>query len=133
MPICGEWGKCFPPKNQPRPSTEPRFWAVIGLVSCHGVAPSKNGTGAKYPSYGSSAVVSVWSRRGGVWFSRFTLLCITLLATVVLRIHPFLTVTEPAPAAVRVVEGWVPDYVLEQAKAEFERHRYHMLYITAVR
>ncbi len=60
----------------------------------------------------------------------FTLLCITLLVTVVLRIHPFLTVTEPAPAAVLVVEGWVPDYVLEQAKAEFERHRYHMLYIT---
>jgi len=31
---------------------------------------------------------------------------------------------------VLVVEGWVPDYVLEEARAEFGRHRYLTLYVT---
>ena len=58
------------------------------------------------------------------------LIGIALTATAVLNIHPFLSVTAPVPAEVLVVEGWVPDYVLEEAKAEFERHPYRKLYVT---
>jgi uncharacterized SAM-binding protein YcdF (DUF218 family) len=60
----------------------------------------------------------------------FTLFGIALMATGVLRVHGLLAVTEPVPSRVLVVEGWVPDYVLEEARAEFERHRYGRLYVT---
>ena len=42
----------------------------------------------------------------------------------------FLAVTEPVPAEVLVVEGWVPDYVLKEARVEFERHHYRKMYVT---
>jgi hypothetical protein len=47
-----------------------------------------------------------------------------------LLVHPFLAVTDPAPAEVLVVEGWVPDYVMEEARIEFERNHYRRLYVT---
>src|SRR5450759_4380691 len=60
----------------------------------------------------------------------FTFLGVALTMTGVLTVHPFLAVTEPIPAKVLVVEGWVPNYVLEEARAEFERHHYGKLYVT---
>ena len=60
----------------------------------------------------------------------FTLLSIALVVTGVLRVHPFLAVTESVPGGVLVVEGWVPDYALEEAQTEFKRNRYHKLYVT---
>jgi hypothetical protein len=48
----------------------------------------------------------------------------------VLRVQPFLGVTESVPGGVLVVEGWVPDYVLEEASTEFQRHHYTKLYVT---
>lgn len=59
-----------------------------------------------------------------------TFLGIALLVSGMLTIHPFLAVNERIPAVVLVVEGWVPDYVLEEAKAEFKRHGYRRLYVT---
>lgn len=60
----------------------------------------------------------------------FTLFCVVLMVMAVLTVHPFLAVTEPVPAGVLVVEGGVPDYVLEEARVEFERHQYRRLYVT---
>ena len=42
----------------------------------------------------------------------------------VLGIGPFLAVTDSVPGGVLVVEGWVPDYMLEAAIAEFKQHHY---------
>lgn len=53
-----------------------------------------------------------------------------VVATTVLNVQPFLALTEPVPAEVLVVEGWVPDYVLEQTVAEFKRGHYRKLYVT---
>jgi DUF218 domain len=53
-----------------------------------------------------------------------------LMAMVMLTIHPYLGVTKPVSADILVVEGWVPDYVLEEAKNEFERNHYRKLYVT---
>ncbi len=50
----------------------------------------------------------------------------------VLGIGPFLAVTEPVPGGVLVVEGWVPDYMLETAIAEFKRNHYARLFVTGV-
>ena len=58
------------------------------------------------------------------------LLGIALTVVGVLSVHSFLAITERVPAAVLVVEGWVPDYVLEEAGAEFQRHHYAKLYVT---
>ena len=54
----------------------------------------------------------------------------TLMVVAVLRVHSFLAVTERVQADVLVVEGWAPAYMLEEARAEFERHHYKKLYVT---
>lgn len=69
-----------------------------------------------------------WVPNRWVWLL-FTFLGIVLTVTAVLRVHPFLAVTEPVPGGVLVVEGWVPDYVLEEAKAESERNHYPRIYV----
>lgn len=59
-----------------------------------------------------------------------TIVSIALVVAGVLTIHPFLAVTAPITSGVLVVEGWAPDYVLEEAKALFERDHYARLYVT---
>lgn len=59
-----------------------------------------------------------------------TCFCVALVVMLVLRVHPFLVVTERVQATVLVVEGWVPDYVLEEARTEFDRRHYRILYVT---
>ena len=43
-------------------------------------------------------------------------------------VHPFLAVTDPVDARYLVVEGWVPNYGLEQAIAEFKSKPYQMIF-----
>jgi uncharacterized SAM-binding protein YcdF (DUF218 family) len=50
----------------------------------------------------------------------------------VLGIRPFLAVTNSVPGGVLVVEGWVPDYILEAAIAEFQRNQYDRLFVTGI-
>jgi hypothetical protein len=47
-------------------------------------------------------------------------------------VYPFLAVTDPVPGGVLVVEGWVPDYMLEAAMAEYKRNHYARLFVTGV-
>ena len=49
-----------------------------------------------------------------------------------LGIGPFLAVTDSVPGGVLVVEGWVPDYMLEAAIAEFKRDHYARLFVTGI-
>ena len=49
---------------------------------------------------------------------------------VVRQAHSFLAVTETLPGGALVVEGSVPDYVLEEAITEFRRGHYDKLYVT---
>lgn len=46
------------------------------------------------------------------------------------EIIPFLAITDPIPGGDLIVEGWIPDYALEQAIAEFKRNHYGKLYVT---
>ena len=48
------------------------------------------------------------------------------------QMGPFLSVNDPAPGGVLVVEGWAPDYGLEAAIAEFNRNHYAKLFVTGV-
>lgn len=45
-------------------------------------------------------------------------------------IYPFLAVHDPYRCEILVVEGWVPDYAMEELKVEFERGGYKLLVIT---
>jgi len=45
-------------------------------------------------------------------------------------VHPFLAVTEPVGGEVMAVEGWIPDYALRQALAEFRVRHYTRLVTT---
>jgi uncharacterized SAM-binding protein YcdF (DUF218 family) len=55
---------------------------------------------------------------------------LALLAARVL--YPFLAVTDSVPGGVLVVEGWVADYMLEAAVAEYKRDHYARLFVTGV-
>jgi uncharacterized SAM-binding protein YcdF (DUF218 family) len=60
-------------------------------------------------------------------------LSVTALALVgTLGIGPFLAVTDSVPGGVLVIEGWVPDYMLEAAIAEFKRDHYARLFVTGI-
>jgi hypothetical protein len=48
------------------------------------------------------------------------------------HIHSFLAVNSPIPADVLVVEGWLPDYALKGAMAEFQSGSYRQLITTGV-
>jgi uncharacterized SAM-binding protein YcdF (DUF218 family) len=53
------------------------------------------------------------------------------LALLALRGSPqFLSVTAPVEAAVLVVEGWLPDHALVEARNEFESHDYELIVTT---
>jgi uncharacterized SAM-binding protein YcdF (DUF218 family) len=60
-------------------------------------------------------------------------LSVAALAFIGIRtIGPFLTVSDPAPGGVLVVEGWGPDYVMEAAVAEFKQNHYAKLFVTGI-
>lgn len=45
-------------------------------------------------------------------------------------VHVFLAPTHSVPGGVLVVEGWLPDYCLEEAVAESRRNHYDALFVT---
>lgn len=58
-------------------------------------------------------------------------LLLPLLAYAGLRTaHPFLSVTDPLPGGLLVVEGWAPDKVIAAAWTEFKQGRYEKIYVT---
>jgi len=53
-----------------------------------------------------------------------------MLGLAIANIHPFLAVTAPIQANILVVEGWLPDYAVEEAIAEYQRGSYEKLITT---
>ena len=53
-----------------------------------------------------------------------------LIIFVVKNIHPFLAIDSPVNSEILVVEGWLPDYALEQAMNEFNDNNYILLITT---
>lgn len=59
------------------------------------------------------------------------LLVLTLSVTLVMRrLCVLLTVNDPLPGGILVVEGWMPSYALRAAIDEFHRHPYRGIYVT---
>ncbi len=64
------------------------------------------------------------------WIIAIALLTSLIIFTIT-HIHPFLAVTSPIKSAdLLVVEGWLPDYALQQAVAEFKNGNYRQIITT---
>jgi hypothetical protein len=61
---------------------------------------------------------------------RLASLAIVLIlgAAFVCWIHPFLAVTDPVDSRYLVIEGWIPNYALEESIAEFKSKPYQMIF-----
>ena len=74
---------------------------------------------------------TVWTLTRKGWGLLLTSL-LTLFLFILLNIHPFLAPTAPISAEALVVEGWIPDYAVAEAMAEFEQGSYQILITTGV-
>jgi hypothetical protein len=50
-----------------------------------------------------------------------------LVVGVIRFVYPFLAITDPVPADVLIIEGWIPPNTMRQAAAEFRLGPYHRL------
>jgi uncharacterized SAM-binding protein YcdF (DUF218 family) len=66
------------------------------------------------------------------WRGRVIVACTLLLvgALVLTGVHPFLAITHRVDSDVLVVEGWIHDYALRAAVAEFRHGRYQRVFTT---
>jgi hypothetical protein len=66
-----------------------------------------------------------------VWgWAVLLLLGAALIVLGVREAHPFLTVNDPVPSKILVIEGWLPDYGLQRTLAEFNRGQYDRILVT---
>jgi hypothetical protein len=72
-----------------------------------------------------SCIVLTW--RG--WLVLFALAVVALLSTAK-TIYPFLAVNAPVRGDILAAEGWLTDYAIQEAMAEFRRHSYRVFYVT---
>jgi uncharacterized SAM-binding protein YcdF (DUF218 family) len=81
---------------------------------------------------GKFAIIDKRERRGLTWFGRLMVLIFLFSAifTYIFTIHSFLAQTETVKADVLVVEGFIPDYGMEESKEIFEKGKYKLLIIT---
>lgn len=65
------------------------------------------------------------------WLPTATAVALSLaLVAAARQVHPFLAPHQPVPARFLVVEGWVPDYVIEAAFEEFRQGSYERIFTT---
>ncbi|NQE38002.1 hypothetical protein E5S67_05784 [Microcoleus sp. IPMA8] len=73
----------------------------------------------------------MWAITRKLWVVALMVLIIAMLL-ILTNIHPFLAVNAPIKADILVVEGWLPDYAIESAIAEFKKGKYRQLITTGV-
>lgn len=75
----------------------------------------------------------IWTLSWRGWFLALALAAVSGV-TIFFSIHPFLSVTnQNASADILVVEGWIPDYALEESWEEFKQGHYRLLLVTGSR
>ncbi|MCC3491802.1 MAG: YdcF family protein [Microcoleus sp. PH2017_29_MFU_D_A] len=73
----------------------------------------------------------MWAITWEGWVIAIAGLIITMVL-IITNIHPFLAVNAPIKADIVVVEGWLPDYAVESAIAEFNKGGYRKLVTTGL-
>jgi DUF218 domain len=95
-------------------------------------APSVKKGAVKLAYFGLLRRRECWVPTGYGW-TTFVIGVIITLVFGINEIYSFLTVNAPIPSEILVVEGWLPDYALEQARNEFNSHSYRLLITTGER
>lgn len=73
----------------------------------------------------------MWAITREGWVIAIMGLIIAMLL-IITNIHPFLAVNAPIQADILVVEGWLPDYAIKSAIAEFKKGEYRQLITTGL-
>ena len=73
----------------------------------------------------------IWAITREGWVIAMMGLIISMML-IVNNIHPFLAVSSPVKADILVLEGWLPDYAIESAIAEFKKGKYRQLITTGI-
>jgi len=81
---------------------------------------------------GKFAVINKKERWGFTWAGKILafLILLCLIFIIVFTIHPFLAQNKPVNSDVMVVEGFIPDYAIEEAMNIFMSENYKLLIIT---
>jgi hypothetical protein len=73
----------------------------------------------------------IWVPTAAGWVLMLGVLALVLVTGLV-TVVPFLAPVHPISGGILVVEGWLPDSALEEAKKVFESHPYQCLVVTGV-
>ncbi|MBD6620001.1 YdcF family protein [Komarekiella sp. 'clone 1'] len=84
----------------------------------------------KLPKFHLLKRQQIWTLTAQGWLI-FLVITAYLTFLTITHIHPFLAVNSPIKTAdALVVEGWVPDYGIQQALTEFNNGSYHLIITT---
>lgn len=83
----------------------------------------KSAAGIRKVKWGLFSRRERWGLSAGGWLVLVAVL-VMLSVTALLRVYPFLSVTERVDAKVLVVEGWVHEYAIQAAVEEFKSGAY---------
>ena len=90
----------------------------------------KNRRHQKFPKIKLIKSQEMWTLTAQGWAIAIALIAYLIFFTIT-HVHSFLAVTSPIKSAeVLVVEGWVPDYAIQQALTEFKNGSYRLLITT---
>ncbi|MEB3310631.1 MAG: hypothetical protein VKJ02_10390 [Snowella sp.] len=56
--------------------------------------------------------------------------CLVIFILILTKLQPFLVVSHPISAQILVVEGWLDEYAMKEAKTEFEQGNYDLILTT---
>lgn len=90
----------------------------------------KNRRGLKIPQIPLIKRQEIWTLTAPGWIIAIAIIANCAIFTIT-HIHPFLAVTSPVKSAeIMVIEGWLPDYALQEAIAEFQNGNYQQIVTT---
>ncbi|MBN4005526.1 ElyC/SanA/YdcF family protein [Nostoc sp. LPT] len=90
----------------------------------------KNRRCQKFPKIKLIKRQEMWTLTAQGWAIAITLIVYLIFFTIT-HVHSFLAVTSPIQSAeVLIVEGWLPDYAIEEALTEFQNGSYHQIITT---
>ena len=77
-------------------------------------------------------IINKKERYGLTWLGRIVFLFAAILSVIICFhfIHPFLALNSPVNGDIMVVEGWLPDYVLQEPIRDFQDGSYKLLVTT---
>ncbi|MBD2205507.1 YdcF family protein [Calothrix sp. FACHB-1219] len=91
---------------------------------------SRNRRGLKIPKISLIKRQEIWTLTAPGWIIAIAIIANCAIFTIT-HIHPFLAMNSPVKSAeIMVIEGWLPDYALQEAFAKFQSGNYRQIITT---